>query len=113
MLVQEGHAVTSGQPQCFSVPKNRAYPRVLLPGVLSKTQTEPGKCRGILCHSTLLFGDNNNSYYSLALDLPCLLYLLSPAASDQSLHIDLSTSALPTSPLALQTPSGTLSLSSP
>lgn len=27
LLVQEGHAVTSGQPQYFSVPKNTAYPK--------------------------------------------------------------------------------------
>jgi len=74
-------------------------------------QTEPGRCRGTLCHITLLFRER---YYSTAPDLPSLLpYLISPAALDQSLHIDLTPSQhLPPRLSPHKTSTDTLSLGS-
>lgn len=72
-----------GNPSVFLSPKIQHIPRVLLPGVLSKTRTEPGRCRGILSHITLLLGDNNNSNNRIA--IPQLLIL--PVCSISSLQL--------------------------
>lgn len=102
--------IQAAQNGIFLRPLDQHIPRVLLPGMLSKTQAEPGRCRGTLCHITLLF---RGRCYSTAPDLHSPPYLLSPAALDQLLHIDLTPSQhFPPHLSPCKTSAGTLSLGS-
>ena len=81
-----------------------------IPGILSETQAEPGRCRDTLHHITPLFRERR---CSAAPDLPSLPYLLSPAALDQSPCIDLTPSQhFPPRLSPCKTSAGSLSLGS-
>lgn len=113
LLVQGGvkHTGKSGQPQTvfFCPPKPQHIPRVLLPGMLLKTQAEPGRRRGTLGCITLLFRERCCS----AASDPSLPYLLSAAALNQLLWIDLTPSQhFPSHLSPCKASAGTLSLGS-